>query len=92
QQVQKYEKGVNRIGCSRLQAIADTLQVPVDAFFDGRLGSDGGKTVASTFYDDPKLTKLVLAFKSISDEGMRDNALSIVKAIAALRPSQGPQT
>ena len=35
QQVQKYEKGTNRIGASRLQQIAHTLQVPVSFFFEG---------------------------------------------------------
>src|SRR5438445_13031406 len=35
QQVQKYEKGTNRIGASRLQQIAHSLQVPVSFFFEG---------------------------------------------------------
>ncbi|MGH6684511.1 MAG: helix-turn-helix domain-containing protein, partial [Pseudolabrys sp.] len=35
QQVQKYEKGTNRIGASRLQAISNILQVPVSFFFEG---------------------------------------------------------
>src|SRR5947209_17469056 len=35
QQVQKYEKGTNRIGASRLQQISHILQVPVEFFFDG---------------------------------------------------------
>src|SRR5487761_1433379 len=35
QQVQKYEKGTNRISASRLQQIANLLQVPVDFFFEG---------------------------------------------------------
>src|SRR6202790_4385092 len=35
QQVQKYEKGTNRIGASRLQQISHVLQVPVSFFFDG---------------------------------------------------------
>src|SRR3954451_7917614 len=35
QQVQKYEKGTNRIGASRLQQIAQILQVPVSFFFEG---------------------------------------------------------
>ena len=38
QQVQKYEKGVNRIGASRLQQIANALQVPVTFFFEGSPG------------------------------------------------------
>ena len=35
QQVQKYEKGTNRIGASRLQHISSILQVPVSFFFEG---------------------------------------------------------
>jgi transcriptional regulator with XRE-family HTH domain len=35
QQVQKYEKGVNRIGAGRLQIIAGVLQVPINYFFEG---------------------------------------------------------
>src|SRR3954468_15383406 len=38
QQVQKYEKGTNRIGASRLQQIAEILQVPVSYFFEGSPG------------------------------------------------------
>ena len=35
QQVQKYEKGMNRMGSSRLQQVADILQMPVSFFFEG---------------------------------------------------------
>jgi transcriptional regulator with XRE-family HTH domain len=35
QQVQKYEKGTNRIGAGRLQQIAGLLQVPIESFFEG---------------------------------------------------------
>jgi transcriptional regulator with XRE-family HTH domain len=41
QQVQKYEKGTNRIGASRLQHIAHILQVPVSFFFEGAPASGG---------------------------------------------------
>jgi len=37
QQVQKYEKGINRIGASRLQRIAEALEVPVTFFYDGAI-------------------------------------------------------
>src|SRR6516164_965266 len=43
QQVQKYEKGVNRVGAGRLAKIADTLRVPISFFFDG---APGPKTAA----------------------------------------------
>jgi transcriptional regulator with XRE-family HTH domain len=42
QQVQKYEKGTNRVGASRLQQIADVLKVPVGWFFEGQPGRTEG--------------------------------------------------
>src|SRR6187401_2926835 len=42
QQVQKYEKGTNRVGASRLQQISEVLQVPVAFFFEGRPGETPG--------------------------------------------------
>ena len=41
QQVQKYEKGLNRIGASRLQQISKTLQVPPSFFFEGAPSLNG---------------------------------------------------
>src|SRR6201994_4101758 len=42
QQVQKYEKGVNRIGAGRLYEIARILGVPIDFFYEGVAGTEGG--------------------------------------------------
>src|SRR5476649_1662967 len=42
QQVQKYEKGVNRIGAGRLYEIARILGVPIDFFYEGVAGAEGG--------------------------------------------------
>lgn len=85
QQVQKYEKGCNRISAGRLQIIADLLKVPVETFFADRLtgGLDGSDV--RTFYDDPQVMQLVTAFTSISDESTRESVLSIAKAAATLR-------
>src|SRR5688500_20347252 len=44
QQVQKYEKGVNRIGAGRLQRISEALEVPIQFFF----GASGGGTARET--------------------------------------------
>jgi transcriptional regulator with XRE-family HTH domain len=55
QQVQKYEKGTNRIGASRLQQISIILQVPVSFFFEGAPGpsSEGfGETPSSGYLTD----------------------------------------
>jgi transcriptional regulator with XRE-family HTH domain len=64
QQIQKYEKGTNRIGASRLQHIARVLQVPVSFFFEDAPGpaSDGQGGMA-----EPKQTAYVVDFLSSSD-------------------------
>src|SRR5437667_11354289 len=54
QQIQKYEKGTNRVGASRLQQISEVLQVPVSFLFDGgpsgALGRDASAESASPAY------------------------------------------
>ena len=85
QQVQKYEKGRNRVGASRLQMIADLLKVPVETFFADKLPADAGAESVQAFFDDPEIMDLVAAFRSISDQTTRSGVLSIVKAAAALR-------
>ena len=88
QQVQKYEKGRNRIGAGRLQAIADLLKVPVDTFFADPRDTGGGRVGPAALFEDPKVIELVLAFTSITDETTRGGILSIVKAAAALQESR----
>lgn len=46
QQIQKYEKGTNRVGASRLQAIASVLKVPVAFFFEDAPGPEAAATRA----------------------------------------------
>lgn len=85
QQVQKYEKGRNRVGAGRLQAIADVLKVPVETFFAGQPGPAGMEAGAATYFGDPEVMELVMAFTSIPDDTTRASVLSIVKAAAKLR-------
>lgn len=85
QQVQKYEKGRNRIGAGRLQAIADRLQVPVETFFAGQSGTDTEGSDVRAYYNDPKVVELVMAFTGIVDETTRDSIISIVKAAATIQ-------
>ena len=44
QQVQKYEKGTNRVGASRIQQISEILRVPVSFLFEGEPGTLGAGT------------------------------------------------
>ena len=83
QQVQKYEKGVNRISCGRLFQIARILGLHVMDFFDG---SDAGKpTVARNVRDlisEPQAFRLVEAFSVIEDRRLRRSVVELVKKIA----------
>ncbi|HWS07823.1 MAG TPA: helix-turn-helix transcriptional regulator [Xanthobacteraceae bacterium] len=93
QQVQKYEKGTNRIGASRLQQISHILQVPVSFFFDGAPiiagmpRAEGVSEAPSPAYvsdflatsDGLALTK---AFMRIDDSKLRRRIVDLVEQIA----------
>jgi transcriptional regulator with XRE-family HTH domain len=88
QQVQKYEKGTNRMGSSRLQQIADVLKVPVTFFFEGAPGHAKVKCNApSPAYvfeflataDGRALTK---AFMQIKNAKLRRSIVDVVNEIA----------
>jgi transcriptional regulator with XRE-family HTH domain len=86
QQVQKYEKGVNRIGAGRLFEIARILDVPIDFFYDGvGTPSDGvGETSAPVmeFVSSTEGLQLSLAFMKIRDPKVRKRVLDLVKSLA----------
>jgi transcriptional regulator with XRE-family HTH domain len=88
QQVQKYEKGVNRIGASRLHQIAGVLKVPVSYFFDGVPDQPklDRKATAPDFTLDFVASKdglaLARAFIRISDSGLRRSIVTLVERIA----------
>jgi transcriptional regulator with XRE-family HTH domain len=83
QQVQKYEKGLNRVGSGRLSEIAHLLEVPVSAFFED---SDGAAAQEQTevcgFLSTPGATDLLRAFASIEDDQMRREVLALVRGLA----------
>ena len=91
QQIQKYEKGTNRVGASRLQAISSILGVPVSFFFDDAPGSDSGPargmedsstTYVVDFLSSAEGLQLNRAFVKISDAKVRRKVLDLVKALA----------
>ena len=87
QQMQKYEKGRNRIGASRLQQIADALNVTPDAFFDGEsspIATSGSRQIATfeEFISSRDGLALSKAFTNIRDAKMRRSIVSLVKQIA----------
>ncbi|MFK7901664.1 MAG: helix-turn-helix domain-containing protein [Nitratireductor sp.] len=69
QQIQKYEKGTNRIGASRLQAISNILNTPIAFFFEDAPGS-GGTSQAG--FSETGSTNFVVDFLS-SSEGLQLN-------------------
>ena len=90
QQVQKYEKGTNRIGASRLEAIARFLDVPVSYFFKDAPGEDGPRPGFSEDADaievvrvlrNPEAREIVKAFSSIEDPKVRKRILDLVRTL-----------
>jgi len=91
QQVQKYEKGTNRIGASRLQHISSILQVPVSFFFEGapRAGHHGngmGEAPSPAYVSDFLATSdglsLTKAFMRIKSSKLRRRIVDLVEHIA----------
>jgi transcriptional regulator with XRE-family HTH domain len=91
QQVQKYEKGANRIGASRLQHISQILQVPVEFFFEGVPHERGQHhapigAVSPQYVSDYLATseglRLTKAFMQISNAKLRRAIVNLVEQIA----------
>jgi transcriptional regulator with XRE-family HTH domain len=81
QQVQKYEKGVNRVGAARLQQIATALDVPVTFFYDG----DGkAREVESLLFLDRSFSlRLLRAYTGIKDQTVQRQLVTFMESIAA---------
>jgi transcriptional regulator with XRE-family HTH domain len=89
QQVQKYEKGTNRVGASRIQQISEILQVPVSFLFEGGpSGSTEGFAEASSpsyvsdFLATSEGLALTRAFTRITDAKLRRSIVELVEQIA----------
>ena len=95
QQIQKYEKGTNRVGASRLQQISEILQVPVSFLFEGRPSgpfAEGGMSeapspaYASDFLATSEGLALARAFTSITDPKLRRSIVDLVEQMASREP------
>jgi len=89
QQVQKYEKGVNRIGAGRLYEVARILNVPVDFFYEGLsstnppgLNEQEDVPPVMEFVSSGEGLQLILAFMKIKDAKVRKRVLDLVKSLA----------
>jgi len=97
QQVQKYERGVNRIGASRLFDLARVLDVPISFFFDDMPDALGNPTRSGSrafgfaesqdgFEDDTlhrrETLELVRAYYRITDPSVRKRVFDLIKSLA----------
>ena len=92
QQIQKYEKGTNRIGASRLQQIATVLSVPVSFFFEGApvpetaggaVSEPASPAYVSDFLSSSDGLALTKAFMKVKDAKVRRRIVDLVEAMVA---------
>jgi len=97
QQVQKYERGANRVGASRLFDLSRVLDVPVSFFFDDmdastaeqapRLRVGLSEVPADSYVPDPlakrETLELVRAYYRITDPGVRKRLFELAKSLAS---------
>ena len=88
QQVQKYEKGVNRVGASRLQQIATALDVPVTFFFDdadaGKRAIENKREVESLLFLDSSFSlRLLRAYSAVKNQAVQRQFVTLIESIAA---------
>jgi transcriptional regulator with XRE-family HTH domain len=99
QQIQKYEKGTNRVGASRIQQISEILQVPVSFLFEGgpsgsvaaeNFNEGTSPAYVSDFLATAEGLALTRAFTRISDAKLRRSIVDLVEQIAAREASETP--
>ena len=84
QQVQKYEKGVNRIGAGRLQRISEALEVPVSFFFGTGSGIDKTPTDSVfTLAQSSGAVRLLIAYNRIKARSAKQNLVEMAENLAA---------
>lgn len=89
QQVQKYERGANRIGASRLYSLANVLDVPINFFFEGLTGVAAGgvaeteqSPIVYDFIQSSDGVALAEAFSRIKTPKVRRRVLELVRSLA----------
>ena len=88
QQIQKYERGSNRVVASRLYDLANTLEVPLEYFFaeaqqDAPAGTEADDPADDT-YPSPKETRsLINAYYEIADPALRKKLIDLVRSVSA---------
>jgi transcriptional regulator with XRE-family HTH domain len=86
QQIQKYERGTNRIGASRLARIAEALDIPIAILFEGARSPTGGERTGKSLGEliaEPKAIRLARAFADIPDNDIRNCIVELLERIAS---------
>lgn len=89
QQVQKYEKGVNRVGAGRLVRVAEALDVPVSFFFGATDAETHDTRAILGFLDTSYALRLLRAFSRIPQSEVQRAVVDLVESIA---PEAGKDT
>jgi transcriptional regulator with XRE-family HTH domain len=82
QQVQKYEKGVNRIGAGRLQSLAEIFEVPISAFFDEKKDASEHRSTLFELADSAGALSLLRAYSSLTDQKLKRALVQLASAMA----------
>jgi transcriptional regulator with XRE-family HTH domain len=80
QQVQKYEKGANRVGAGRIPLIAEIFGVPISALFKDH--AQAASAIPTKLITDPTVVKLLTAYAEIKDRTVRRHVSELVDRIA----------
>jgi transcriptional regulator with XRE-family HTH domain len=89
QQIQKYEKGVNRVGAGRLPLIAKIFDIPISTLFDANADTSPGENMGTApvkLIPDRNTLKLLTAFGDIAPAKIRNSLVGLVNAIAKATP------
>jgi transcriptional regulator with XRE-family HTH domain len=90
QQVQKYEKGTNRIGASRLSRIATVLGVAVGELFESPGEKSGDSTLLFRLLAEPGALRVLKAYTRTSDPRVRHAIAELIEGIADKQPPKKP--
>jgi transcriptional regulator with XRE-family HTH domain len=82
QQVQKYEKGVNRVGAGRLQRISDVLEIPITFFFGSPQTEGPADGSVLGFIDTAHALRLVRAYSRIPDAKVQRALVELAERLA----------
>ena len=81
QQMQKYEKGINRISADRLHRLSGVLSVEIDVFFKGLNETDH---IDDAAIDHEKLYSLMKAYSNIKNEKLREQVIELARGFSRI--------